>query len=114
MAWVNCMDNPPLDVYPSPCVYHGWMHVAKRVSFFTYEPVEKHVPIAVPWNGTRDDLDEQIWTHFEEYCKQKGLQATCTSPGGDGDYYATVVLDRVEEVEKGDKETEEEKRYVSD
>jgi len=98
MPHLNCYDNPPQDSYPSPCIYHGWMSVSRRVSFFTYEPVEKRVPLAVSWNGTRDDLGEQLATFFETFCQHKGLQPTCTHPGGDGDYYATIVLDRVEEV----------------
>ena len=98
MPHLNCMDNPPQDSYSSPCIYHGWMNVSKRITFFTYKSVEKHIPIAVAWDGTRDDLDEQLQTYFEVYCQQKGLQATCTYRGGDGDYYATIVLDRVEEV----------------
>lgn len=96
MPWLNCMDNPPEEQYPYPCLYHGWMYLSRRITFFDYESIEKRIPLTVPWNGTWDDLDDQMRAFVQKYCEQKGYQGTNITPGGDGDIYATVVLEWVE------------------
>ena len=96
MAWLNCYDNP--ETYPDvPSTYHGWMHLSFRRGFFSYELVAKQVPLIVFWDGTEDDLGEQLWSFVEQYCKDHGHFSTPKYRGGDGDYIATICLDFVEQ-----------------
>ena len=96
MAWLNCYDNPD-QVYAGPCVYRGHMTVSIRIRFFTYDRVATKVPIAVAWDGSEEGLGEQLWKCVEQYCDEHGLVSTAKTRGGDGEYYATITLDHVEE-----------------
>lgn len=99
MAWLNCYDNPD-EEYAGPCIYHGYMWISKRIRFFTYDRYAAKVPITVAWDGTEEDLGEQLWKCVERYCEEHGLVSTATTRGGDGDYYATITLDHVEEKQR--------------
>ena len=96
MPHVNSYTNPLKEYYSCACIYHGYMYVSLRLSFFTYETIAKRVPIVVSWNGTKDDLDEKLDQYFDSYCEQYNLHSTATHQGGDGDFYAEITLAYVE------------------